>query len=165
MTARQLARRTGLSFDACRDVVLSLAKQGFLCCLNDQARRSRLYWLTQRGKTCQRQLSDAQGMMLPPYSLPIMDWELYGWVCYSHRSIILKTLSESLQPADIKRKARARHPSLAMSAGNVRDVIHLFQERGLVRPLQHRKRKHLRYELTELGLRCQRLLTQAEELP
>ncbi len=102
-------------------------------------------------------------MGLPPYSLPDMDWELYGWLCYSHRSIILKTLSEPLQPADIKRKARARHPSLAMSAGNVRDVIHLFQMRGLVRPARIRKRKHLRYELTELGLHCQQLLKQAEE--
>ncbi len=164
MTAKQLARRTGLPFDACRNVVLSLAKRGFLHCLNDEARRSRLYWLTKQGKLCQRQFCRDQGIKLPPYSLPEMDWELYGWVCYSHRSIIIKTLSEPLQPADIKRRARVRHPPLAMSASNVRDVIHLFQERGLVRPLQHRKCKHMRYELTELGQHCQQLLNQAEEL-
>lgn len=93
---------------------------------------------------------------------PTTNWDLYGWVCYRHRAAILKTLTEPMQPATIKRKARSRDPTLRMSANNTRDIIRLFRERGIVQPVYVRKKAHARYELTETGMVLQRLLAQAD---
>jgi len=100
-----------------------------------------------------------------PSTLPTsVDWNLLGWVCYRHRAAILKTLSEPLQPSAIKRRARARDPTLRMSANNVRDVIRLFKQRGIVQPVYLRKKKHPRYELTDVGKTLRQLLGQAESV-
>ncbi len=162
LTAKQIARKTGLRFDSCRDAVRELAKLGLIHCINETARRSRLYWLTKPGQACQRRLASLSGDMALAHHVPVIDWALYGWVCYSHRSVILKTLTEPMQPADIKRKARSREAGLRMSANNVRDIIRVFRVRGIVRPVRIRKKAHLRYELTPAGLQFQELLRRAE---
>lgn len=151
LTANQLATRTGLSFDTCRDVVRKLSARGVLRCLNPTARRSRLYWLTPRGEQSLRQLHREKGVPLAAFALPDVDWELYGWICYSHRAAVLRAITEPLQPATIKRRARSSNPRLRMSANNVRDIIKLFLEKGIVRPVCVRKKAHLRYEVTEAG--------------
>ncbi len=162
LTALQISRRTGLSFDTCRDLIPRLASRGIVRCLNGNARRSRLYWLTQRGKTVQAQLTGLTPSNTPDSAIGSTDWELYGSVCFSHRSEIIKTLTEPLQPSEIKRRARSRNPDLRMSANNVRNVIRLFLAQGIVRPVRVRKKAHLRYELTELGRTFQALLRSAE---
>lgn len=61
-------------------------------------------------------------------------------------------MTEPMQPATIRRMACRRFPELRMSANNVRDVIKLFQERGLVERVPgRRKRSHPRYVLSEVG--------------
>ena len=162
LTARQIARKIGLSFDACRETVRDLALAGLVRCLNESARRSRLYWLTRAGMVCQRRVCQYLGRAVPEYFFPDVDWNLYGWICYSHREIIIKTLSQPMQPADIKRKARTRQSSLRMSANNVRDVMRLFLTHGIVRSIRRKKRAHRRYELSETGLVFQELLGRAE---
>ncbi len=94
--------------------------------------------------------------------MPNLDWTLYGSVCFTHRSAIIKVLTEPMQPSTIKRKARSRDATLHMSANNVRNVIRLFLAQGIVHPVHVRKKAHLRYELTEIGKRFQELLWRVE---
>lgn len=165
MTANQLARQTRLSRDCCSAALWELATHRLTTCLNPHARSSRLYWLTQQGKTCQRRLYRERGLGIPVSLLPDLDWALYGWVCFRHRATVIRALTEPLQPAAIKHRARARDPNVRLSANNVRDVIRLFAAKGIVRPVRVRRKAHLRYELTELGLAFQRLLVSAEAMP
>ena len=162
LTTQQLSRKTGLPFDVCRDVIPQLAARGLVRCLNENARRARLYWLTKLGEACQPAFLNQLGSKPLEYFAPDVDWDLYGSVCFNHRSAIIKVLTEPMQPATIKRKARARDSTLHMSANNVRGVIAIFLERGIVRSVQIRKKAHLRYELTELGRQFQHLLSRAE---
>ncbi len=96
---------------------------------------------------------------------PAIDWEVYGWICFSQRAAILKALDRPLQPTDIKRRARMRDERLRMSANNVREIVPQLLRRGLVRPIYERKKAHPRYELTDLGRVCRELLIRAEVHP
>ena len=96
------------------------------------------------------------------YDIPSVNWELYGWVCYNHRAAIVRTLTEPMQPSDMKRKLRNSKPHIKISANNIRDVIKLFLQKGIVRKTFVRKKAHPRYELTELGTKFQGLLSRAE---
>ncbi len=158
MTATQLSRLTGLDLDPTMFVVRRLIKLQFLRCLNPQARRSRLYWLTAAGAAYSRRFGSERCD-----DQPSIDWDLYGWVCYSHRAAILRTLVGPLQPCEIKRKARFDNPGLRMSANNVRDVIRLFVGKGIVRSVPGVRRAHPRYELTTLGDVLRTLLLRAEQ--
>ena len=160
MTASQLSRHTGLNQDQCSMILGQLTLCRMVKCLNPTAKRSRLYWLTPVGILCQKKLNGNLPTTLK--DLPDIDWQLYGWVCYNHRAAIIKALTGPMQPAIIKRKAKQRNHKIRMSANNVRDVMRLFVQKGIVRPVKLRKKAHLRYELTELGHKLQRLLSQAE---
>lgn len=162
MTARQLTRLTGLSLDACSRVLNELSIYELVQCMNPRARQSRVYWLTALGNQAQARLHSEFGLAPLERGFPETDWDLYGWVCYRHRSAVLKALTEPMQPATIKRKARSQNQQLRMSANNVRDIIHLFRQRGIVRPIRHGRKVHLRYELTDLGRTLRNLLIQAE---
>ena len=162
LTALHLARKTGLSFDSCRDVVCELAGVGLLRCLNPEATRSRLYWLTPLGVACQRRILSTSGLCPRRHGFPRVDWSLYGWVCFSHRAAIIKTLTRPLQPSEIKRKARSHDPGLRMSANNVRDVIRLFVARGIVVPVPVPRKAHVCYRLTDTGEQLRILLLSAE---
>ena len=113
------------------------------------------------GKHCQKELLKGNGRHGLVYDFPTVDWELYGWVCFRHRAAIIRALTEPLQPAAIKRRAKLRFPNLTMSANNARDIIKLFLQRGIVEPVKNRKKAHLKYELTELGEKLQNLLMKA----
>lgn len=159
-TATQLSRRTGLRADACRHVIGELARCGLLECKNAAARRSRLYGLTVIGLRSRNKLFPGSARA----TNPDVDWDTLGWLCYRHRSAVLLTLVEPMQPAAIKRKARSRDPSLRISANNVRDVIRLFLKRGIVQPVRIRKKAHLRYKLSETGNALRESLLRAKEV-
>ncbi|HOC43267.1 MAG TPA: hypothetical protein PKJ99_09690 [Thermoanaerobaculales bacterium] len=91
-----------------------------------------------------------------------MDWAIYGWICFSQRSAVLKALTEPLQPATIKRRALRHDPTLTMSANNVRDVIRLFLAKGLVSRVHRRAALHPQYALTALGRSLHELLMTAD---
>ncbi len=164
LTAKQLAKRIGLTFDECREVVRRLSSHGFLKCLNPEARRSRVYWLTTLGVRFQKKLARENQHALAEHFVPEIDWDLYGSQCYSHRSTIIETLTEPMQPAMIKRRARQHDHSLRLSGNNARDIVRDFRKRGIVQSVEIRKKAHLRYELTEQGKIFQQLLWQAEAL-
>jgi len=161
LTAHQLARQHGARRSGCSAVLRELARHGLMECLNPEARRSRVYGLTPKGVALQQRLRDQAGLRPFPEA-PAVDWSLYGWVCYSHRGAVLRVLDEPLQPSAIKRKARYYEPGIRMSANNVRDVIKLFVEQGIVRPVRSPGRARPRYELTRRGHALQGLLLAAE---
>ena len=122
-----------------------------------------MYWLTQLGMECSRKLRGDSGLPSLKYDVPSVNWELYGAVCFSHRSAVLKALGNPLQPAAIKRMALRQNPKARISANNVRDVIRLFEQRGVVRKVWVKGRSHPRYELTDTGKALRLLLLRAEE--
>ena len=162
MTALQLSKKTGFNQEQCSTILGQLTLCGLVKCLNPTATRSRLYWLTTIGILCQKKLTKDKSLPDVVKHLPDIDWELYGWVCYNHRAAIIKALTEPMQPAVVKRKIKQQNPKIKMSANNVRDIMKLFMEKEIVKPVKVRKKARLRYELTGLGNKLQRLLSRAE---
>ena len=159
MTATQLSRRLGVSANRCSKALVQLRSQKLVKCLNPKATRSRLFCLTKTGIHC-RQEMDIENHV--SHDVPAINWEVYATLCFSHRSEVMKTLSISMQPSEIKRRATFRTPGLKMSANNVRDVIRYLKSNGIVFPVKQAKKAHPRYQLTETGLQMRQLLLQAE---
>lgn len=161
-TAKQIARNTGIPVDTCSYLLIIFTAKGLLKCLNPQARSSRLYGLTTLGKKYRKHLHRVLDRPYKEYIFPDIPWTLYGWVCFNHRSTVLKTLSEPMQPSEIKRFLRIHHARMKISANNIRDVIKLLLARKIVRPVRVKNKAHLRYELTELGHQIRQLLLNAQ---
>ncbi len=164
LTARQISRKTGIRVDTCSYILGKFAGKGIASCLNPKAKNSRLYWLTEVGQGCQKRLHRELSLPEKTYDLPSVDWELYGWVCYKHRTAIVRVLIEPMQPAEMKRRLRQFGSNVRISANNIRDIVRLFLQKGIVQKVFVRKKAHPRYELTELGCKLQGLLSQAEGL-
>lgn len=162
MTASQISRRTGIPVNICSHVIGKFTTAGITACLNPKARNSRVYGLTELGIRCRQHLCRNTDQPSKEYDCPSVNWELYGWVCFNHREMVIKTLKEPMQPSAIKRTLRLQKPNVKISANNIRDVMRLFVALGIVQPVRIRKRAHPRYELTSLGLQLQQLLIQAE---
>lgn len=161
LTAVQLAQREGINLDRAGYLFWELGTHQLVECLNRSARKSRLYWLTAFGQRCRDRLRRRLRMAAVEEGLPKVDWDLYGWLCFRHRSAIMRALTQPLQPAAIKRQARRRDESLRMSANNVRDIIKLFLKRGIVRTVPVPREHHPRYALTTTGETMRRLLIAA----
>ena len=157
MTATQISRRLEVSLERCCGELLKHYSRRLVQCLNPSATRNRLYWLTSTGKKHQRWLASER----VSHDFPEIDWALYASVCFSHRSEVVRTLAFAMQPSQIKRRAAFHTPGLRMSANNVRDVIRYLRDNSIVQSVKVKKKAHLRYELTELGLHMRRLLLQA----
>lgn len=164
LTVTQLARRAGLPRDLCSYVLRELTSKRLVQCVNPAARRSRLYWLTDGGHHSQRKVRSAANLPPLTFDFPAIDWAQYGEMCYRHRAAIIRTLTEPLQPAAIKRRARARDGALRMSANNVRDVLRELRRQGVVREVRVEGLAHKRFELTDAGQSCHYLLARAELL-
>lgn len=161
-TIGQFSRHNGWSLDHAGHVVWCLSQSRLLECLNPGVIRHRLYWLTQSGSRCQRRLRRAAGLRTKVDAIPSVDWDLYGQVCYRHRSTVIRELSEPLQPATIKRRARRRNDSIRMSANNVRDVVRYLLSQGIVRKVTIPRQHHPSYALTPVGETFRSLLLNAE---
>ncbi len=162
VTATQLSQRTGIPVDTCSYLVAKSTIKGLLICLNPGVRKSRVYWLTEFGIRCRKQLHLDSNLLYKEHNLPDINWHLYGWVNFNHRSAIIKILTTPMQPAEIKKVLRIRRPNIKISANNVRDIIKLFLARNIVSPVKIRKKAHPRYELTDLGTKLRQLLLRAD---
>jgi DNA-binding MarR family transcriptional regulator len=162
LTGKQIGRRTGIPIDTCSYVVAKLVTKGLLTCLNPEARNSRLYWLTDLAIQCRKRLHQDLALAYEEYDLPSIDWSLYGWICFSHRSIVMKTLTAPMQPSEIKRTIRKKKAGTKISANNIRDVVKLLLEKGIVQKVHVRKKAHPRYELTDSGNKLREILMQSE---
>lgn len=161
-TATQLSQKLGESLDRCSNALLGLQSHKLVRCLNPNATRNRLFWLTRLGKKYQRQLYGGEHVL---HDAPDIDWELYASICFSHRSEVIRSLTFAMQPATLRRRVAFRTPGLRMSANNVRDVIQYLRNHGIVRPVPLKKKSRPGYELTETGQQMRRLLLQAEVQP
>jgi len=162
LTAKQISKKTGLLESACSDTIARFVRRGLLTCLNPKARTSRLYWLTETGKRNHRKLCRHLNLPQAELELPDIDWDLYGWLCFKHRSAVIRAMSGPMQPSEIKRALRNHGASIRISANNVRDIIKLFLAKGLVRVVKIKNRAHLRYELIKSAIEMQQLLIKAE---
>ena len=162
LTAKQLSKRVGIPVDTCSYLVAKFTFKGLLTCLNPGAIKSRVYGFTEFGIRCRKQLHHGLGLLYKEYNLPDINWHLYGWVNFNHRSAIIKILTIPMQPAEIKKVLRIRRPNIKISANNIRDIIKLFLARNIVGPVKIRKKAHPRYELTDLGTKLRQLLLQAD---
>ena len=158
LTATQVARRTGIGRDSSLHHLWSLTLRRILRCLNRDTRHSRLYWLSGLGQACQRRMRKDAGQNSLVHRYPKIPWDLYSSVCYRHRSAVIESMRGQMQAAAIKRKALSRDSTLRMSANNVRDVMKHLVEIEAVQKNRVRKKRHPRFELTDLGLEFQKLL-------
>jgi hypothetical protein len=158
MTAKQIAFNTKMSLDSCSYALWELEVYGLVHCLNRSARRSRVFGLTEKGRKCYTECCKRKNLKVSKPDFPEVDWNLYGWVCYSHRSAVLKAMSGVMQPVDIRRRAKYQNPEIRMSTNNVRDIIYQYIEMGIVRKVKIQKKAHSGYELTEVGMNLKRTI-------
>lgn len=92
------------------------------------------------------------------YDFPVVDWEVYGWICYNHRSAVIKALTKPLQPTEIRKEVKRRFPEIKISANNVVDILQLFLEKDVIRSVKIRRKARCCYELTKIGKEFQSLL-------
>lgn len=161
LITRQISKKTGIPAYTCGYIISTFVDSGVLVCLNPRARNNRLYWFTKAGLQYLKLLYSIHNLTYRTPLLPDIDWNLYGWACFSHRSAIIKALTDPMQPSEIKRFFRFQKTPIRISANNIRDIIHLFLIKGIVRPVQNRGKSHPRYELTETGIKLRHLLIQA----
>lgn len=164
LTAKQLARKISIPIDTCSYILSKLFSKKLVICLNPVSQNSRLYWLSEEGKDCQKELYLDSNLPYEDCKIPDINWQEYGWLCFSHRSLVLKTMNSPMQPSEIKRYFRVHKPSAKISANNIRDVMRLLQTKGMVRSVKVRKKAHCRYELTEAGTVYRQLLIQADSV-
>ncbi len=158
MTVRQISLKTKIREDGCSFILQELSRCDIVQCLNPRVKRSRLYWLTQKGINCQQFLFKQTHKAAPTYDFPNVDWELYGWVCFNHRSSIIKVMTEPMNPASIRRKIYRQYPTIKISANNVLDILRLFVKKAIAESVYQEKSARASYQLTELGQKLQKLL-------
>lgn len=164
MTARQLAKKTGIPKDTCSHFIRRFRTHGLVTCLNPEQRNSRLYSLTTHGRSTRKHTSSDSKLPFKEYDQPDINWQLYGSVCFNHRSAVIRAMSGPMQPSQIKRVLRIHQSSVKISANNIRDIVKFFVKNNIVRPVVVRRKGHLRYELTEMGLQMRRLFQQAQQV-
>jgi DNA-binding MarR family transcriptional regulator len=162
LTARQISRKTGIRVDTCSYEIAKLVDKGLLICLNPKARNSRIYSLTETSRRCCRRLCRDSNRTFEEYPRMDLDWELVGWLCFRHRSAVLRMLTEPMQPVEIRRKIKQKLSHVKISANNTRDIIRLFHTKELVQKVYIHKKAHPRYELTDHGTKLQAFLIRAE---
>lgn len=158
MTAKQLAHNSQMREDCSSYVLQELLSRRLVYCLNPESRRSRLYWLTDKGKRYRKKIMSNHGLCVQTPEVPVVDWELYGWVCYNHRAAVIIVLTEPLQPAQVRRKIKQQFADIKISANNVGDILRLFIKKGIIKRVTVNKKAHRRYKLTEPGKQFQILL-------
>ena len=52
LTAKQISKKTRINLDTCSYILGRFVSKGLSVCLNPEARSSRLYWLTDLGRSC-----------------------------------------------------------------------------------------------------------------
>ena len=159
-TAQQLASRLGKSLRSISEHIRQLRVYRVLTCLNPTAHQSRLYWLTDEGKSCRDLLAGIYNTDIPS-AFPTVDWDVYGDLCFRHRHAVLLALKGRMRPPQVKKSALAHNSRLRMSIDNCREVLYWMRNRGVVKAVRPRAEYFPYYELTGVGRSCQSLLRQA----
>ena len=158
LTANQIGLKLNMNSAKCSRILQDFSIKGLAICLNPGARMSRLYDLTAQGRQCQEQICIELNIPLKTIHKISADWGLYGWICFRHRSSVIKILTEPMQPSEMKRKLLRRDSSVNISSNNIRDIIKLFKIRGIVTKVYDKKKVHPLYELSDTGKKLYKLL-------
>ncbi|MEN6384055.1 MAG: hypothetical protein ABFD79_02545 [Phycisphaerales bacterium] len=158
LTAKQIAAKTGIPKDTCSHQMAKFVRNHLAICLNPIAGNTRVYWLTENGQKFREELCMESNLRHTDFILPNLNWELYGWICFNQRSVVLRALTEPMQPSQIRRRIKNRFASTKITSNNIRDVIRLLEKQGVVQKVFVGKRIRPKYELTETGLQFQKLL-------
>lgn len=161
VTAKQISTRMQIKLDAARFWLQGLAQRDYLYCLNETARRSRLFWLTSRGLSCQEKLRGLHDLAPLKHQFPLVDWNLYGWTCFSQRSAIMKAAQEKTRPAQIRRRARSQDLNVRMTTVHICRGIKGLVKKGMLRKIEGKKGRPM-YVLTKLGREVQSLHCKAD---
>ena len=156
LTASQLSELGTASRDTCSKLLAMLRHRRLVRCLSPNATRHRVYWLTSSGLAAYRSLVGRE-----PTAFPLAPWSLYSAILYPHRSAVITSLHQPLQPSAIKRAAHYRDPDLRMSSNNCRDVVKWLCSREVLSRLTLRGEPRPRYSLTTLGQDLQTLILRA----
>ncbi len=164
MTAVQLTKRVDIAKSTISHTLREMSRYQLISCLNPESSKGRLYWFTEFGIRCHKKMTQCHDRKGVRYKLPEIDWELYAWTCFEHRSSVIKVMEVPVSPSDIRRLLVRRFSGIRISVNNVHDIIKLFEKMGIVKRAMIRKRKRARYILTELGRKFQELHIEAEKL-
>lgn len=156
LTVSQLCTRTQFTLGTGSHVLWELQVYNVVQCLNPASNKSRVYWFTDLGLAMRRQLLMDLGLPCSDPAIPELPWDLLGWLSFKHRQIVLEHCTHTPeQVCAIRRRARLHCPGLRMSTNNCRDVIKLFETRGIVERVLVRGNAHPRFQLTPLGIDLQ----------
>lgn len=160
LTSRQLSRKTGIPEDTCSYILGKCQARDICLCLNTEASSSRLYYLTKLGLKLRQRLVGNDGSN--QVDLDSVNWDLYGWACFRHRSAVIKTLTELMPPPMIRKHLMLKNTTLKISRNNITDILRLLHERGMIEKVFVKKRKHPWYKPTEQAQHIRKLLLSAE---
>jgi len=160
LTSTQLNRKTGIPGDTCSYILAECQARGICLCLNAEASSSRLYYLTKLGLKLRQRLTGNHGT--DQVDLDSVDWDLYSWACFRHRSAVVKTLTELMPPPMIRKHLMLKNTNLKISRNNITDILKLLHEKGLIEKVFIKKRKHPWYKPTEQAQQIRKLLLSAE---
>lgn len=163
LTVNQVASRTGVPLKKCTDAFALMGLAGLTVCLNPAASCGRVFWLTDKGKTLHRLCAAARKALPPDYFFPKLDWTTYGEVTSASRSLVVRSLNEPMQPAQLKRLLYHKNSSIKLSANNTARVMRFLLEKELVEQVWVRRRVFPLYRLTGKGEVCRDLLNGARE--
>jgi hypothetical protein len=166
MTALQLGKRLGKSRKSVSDILQELSVYRVVHCLNQKRQRSRLYWVTDLGTACQREIARLRSAALELY-VPKVDWEAYGDLLHRHRHVVLQSVGKLMRARRIREAAISRSPGLRLNTEHCREILSWLEGKGLARRMRVRgaHRRFVCYSCTEMGETCQELLRRAQTLP
>ncbi|PCJ50715.1 MAG: hypothetical protein COA73_18485 [Candidatus Hydrogenedentota bacterium] len=159
MTASQLADVSGIAEAICAHVLRAMQKQDIVTCLNPTARRSRVFGLTTEGRTIRKGMLELHSQ---DYIAPVIDWDLYGFLCYAHRTAVILALDGAMRPADIKRRILFTQEGVCISCNNIRDLLKELLNYGVVEREIVGKSPFYSYRLTPEGEVYQRMLLRVQ---
>lgn len=158
VTAAQLTQTAGMILSGSCEILRQLRAYALITCLNSKAMMARVYGLTAIGEAIRRRLFEDRNIPFSEYRQPNVDWHLYGRVCTTNRSIVVRTLTRPMQPCQIKRRALFRFPTSRMTNSNVRGVVRVLLDNSIVEQVWVKGQRHPQYQLTPLGQEFQVLL-------
>lgn len=162
MTPKQLSVKTGIPLHICSYTLAKFFAKNLAICFNPDARNNRVYMLSELGKEFHFFFGSNSSPSQNSCDIPDVDWELYGWLCYSHRSAIIKVLDRQMRSSEIKRTLRLYRPDVKISANNVRDVMKLLLAKNIVQKILGKNKKHPQYDLTMQGQLLRKVLLAVE---
>ncbi len=160
-TAGQISSALSIRRRQVSDVLRVLTARALMKCVNQTARKNRVYWFTELGTSIQRRLRIQLELPSLRHGFPDVNWDIYGLTINKRYSAVLKAMVRPMHVAAIRRFALGQNPNLRMCRNNIYDAMKVLRKLRLVRLLWIRSKKHPLVELSEEGRRVRTLLSRS----